>query len=198
MSSPTLSRLFLIFSLLSLSACFLEKPQSPPAHTVIKPSTKDEEDVGAQATQTRGRHHAIIEQLRKSPHLRVNETDAGTILAQMRSGNVFRTSGATINPQFQPTFAHIAATLAAYPWLQVRIIGHTDHIGDPQQNLTLSVYRAQSVRDALVALGVDAYKVTYEGRGDTDPLVSNSTEEGRAVNRRVDFLFTGTPPEQNH
>jgi len=198
MSSPALSRLFLMPLLLSLSACFLEKPQPPPTHTVIKPPTKDEVSAEIQATQTRGQHHALVAQLRKSPHLRVNETEAGAILAQMRSGNVFRISGTTINPQFQPTFEHIAATLTAHPWLKVRIIGHTDNIGDPQQNLTLSVYRAQRVHDALVALGVDANKVTYEGRGDTDPLVSNATEEGRAVNRRVDLLFTGTPPEQTN
>jgi len=194
MPSSKLSRLFPILWLLSLSACFLEKPPRP-AYAVIKPPPPGEAHTGVVATQA---HHAVIEQLRKSPYLRVNETDTGAILAQVRSGNVFGSSGTTINPQFRPTFEHIAATLAAHPWLEVRIIGYTDNIGDPQQNLTLSVYRAQSVRDALVALGVDAHKITYEGRGDTEPLVSNATEEGRAVNRRVDLLFTGEPPEPTH
>jgi len=195
MQLQILSRLLLILALLSLTACPFKKSQPAPMYTVIEPpSTTEIESADQRSAQVRGHYQDVIQQLRKNPYLRVNETDPGTIIAQVRSGNVFRTSGTQVSPQMQPVFEHIAATWAAYPWLDVRVIGHTDNIGAPDQNLQLSVYRAQSVRDALVTLGIDATKISYEGRGDTEPLASNTSAEGRAVNRRIDLLFTGTPP----
>jgi outer membrane protein OmpA-like peptidoglycan-associated protein len=74
---------------------------------------------------------------------------------------------------------------------KVIITGHTDNKGTAAYNKKLSLRRAQSVRDYLVSLGVDPKKLEVRGEGLTKPVADNSTEEGRAQNRRVEIEVTG-------
>lgn len=71
----------------------------------------------------------------------------------------------------------------------VKIIGHTDSQGKETYNLDLSQRRANSVRRYLVGKGVDETRITTEGKGESQPLVGNDTESGRAMNRRVEFII---------
>ena len=71
------------------------------------------------------------------------------------------------------------------------MVGHTDDVGDDDYNLELSLQRAIAVRDFLVNAGVDASKIVTVGAGERMPVASNTTEEGRAENRRVDVLVLG-------
>lgn len=73
----------------------------------------------------------------------------------------------------------------------IEVIGHTDDVGDDEYNLELSEQRAQAVRDYLVETGVDASKIVTVGAGETQPIASNTTDEGRAENRRVEVLVLG-------
>lgn len=73
------------------------------------------------------------------------------------------------------------------------VIGHTDNVGSAEYNLGLSLRRAESVRDYLVATGTEVEKMRVLGRGKGDPLASNDTEEGRATNRRVEVVVVGEP-----
>jgi OOP family OmpA-OmpF porin len=77
----------------------------------------------------------------------------------------------------------------------VEIVGHTDDVGDDAYNMALSVQRAESVRDYLVSKGLDDSKVVITGMGETMPIASNNTEEGRAQNRRVEILMLGRMKE---
>jgi OOP family OmpA-OmpF porin len=70
--------------------------------------------------------------------------------------------------------------------VDIDIIGHTDSIGPAEYNMDLSVRRAESVRDYLVSEGVDAGIIDVSGEGETNPIASNDTAEGRAQNRRVE------------
>ena len=72
------------------------------------------------------------------------------------------------------------------------LVGHTDSQGDDSSNLDLSRRRAKSVYDALVAEGVDASKLRYEGRGEASPIASNATASGRAQNRRTEMVTEGS------
>ena len=74
------------------------------------------------------------------------------------------------------------------PDVDVEIVGYTDDIGTADYNLGLALRRAESVRDYMLAHGIDDRRLSVAGRGMTDPLVSNATPEGRAVNRRVEFF----------
>ena len=73
----------------------------------------------------------------------------------------------------------------------IEIIGHTDDVGEDDYNMELSEQRAASVRDYLVSKGLDSSKVVTTGMGETMPIASNNTPEGRAENRRVEILILG-------
>lgn len=74
--------------------------------------------------------------------------------------------------------------------MHVKIGGYTDNTGDPTTNKSLSEARAKNVMDALVSKGVDASRLDTEGYGDQHPVADNSTEEGRAQNRRIALRVT--------
>jgi outer membrane protein OmpA-like peptidoglycan-associated protein len=78
----------------------------------------------------------------------------------------------------------------------IEVIGHTDDVGDAKENQKLSEQRAKSVRDRLVAQGVDPAKIMTVGVGSSQPIASNQTEEGRAENRRVEVLVLGRLKEK--
>ena len=73
----------------------------------------------------------------------------------------------------------------------IEIIGHTDNVGEENDNMALSKQRAASVRDYLISKGIDASKMVTAGKGETMPIASNDTEEGRSSNRRVQILVLG-------
>jgi OOP family OmpA-OmpF porin len=79
-------------------------------------------------------------------------------------------------------------TLKKNPKMKVEIEGHTDSIGTAEYNLGLSQKRADSVKDHLIAKGIGAERLQTVGKGEADPLVSNELREGRAKNRRVEFV----------
>ena len=71
--------------------------------------------------------------------------------------------------------------------------GHTDNTGSDETNRTLSLARANSVRDYLVTQGVEAERISVVGLGPDQPVASNDTSQGRARNRRVEIILTGDP-----
>jgi outer membrane protein OmpA-like peptidoglycan-associated protein len=90
-----------------------------------------------------------------------------------------------------------AAELLSYA-SYIEIVGHTDNVGEEEDNMVLSQQRAESVRDYLVSKGLDASKVVTAGKGETMPIASNETEEGRAKNRRVQILVLGRITDNVH
>jgi OOP family OmpA-OmpF porin len=71
------------------------------------------------------------------------------------------------------------------------ITGHTDNKGAPDYNMNLSMRRAESVRDYMASIGIDPKKMEIRGEGETKPIADNSTDEGRAKNRRVEVDIYG-------
>ncbi len=103
----------------------------------------------------------------------------------------FQTNSAEILPDSTALVEEIADVIRRNPTLSgVEIQGHTDNTGTPAGNMTLSQSRAESVRDALVRLGIPADKLTARGFGQTRPLRPNLTVAGRSANRRVEFHVT--------
>ena len=97
-------------------------------------------------------------------------------------GIYFDTDKADLKPESAPTLAEMAGFLAAEPGLEVVIVGHTD-------NHSLSHRRAQAVRQALVAdYGIDPARLTAAGAGFLAPVAANTSEAGRALNRRVEMI----------
>lgn len=107
----------------------------------------------------------------------------------------FATNKTYILPQSEAAMEDLATFLLDNPMVDIRIIGHTDSIGSDRANQILSEGRANSVRANLIKRGVDAARIEAEGRGESQPIDTNSTEEGRANNRRVEFTIISTGGE---
>ena len=71
--------------------------------------------------------------------------------------------------------------------INVEIQGHTDNVGDPAYNVNLSQRRADAVMEYMIANGVSSSRLRAKGYGDTRPHVSNASDQGRALNRRVEL-----------
>jgi OmpA-OmpF porin, OOP family len=103
-------------------------------------------------------------------------------------GILFDVDKSTLKPQSMGTINKICALLKKEPSLKFEIDGHTDNSGSSKHNMELSRQRADAVKDELVKLGIDASRLTTRGFGDTRPMDSNDTPEGKANNRRVEFV----------
>ena len=100
----------------------------------------------------------------------------------------FDTGKATMRPESKPIITQIVEMLKGNPGLKVSVEGHTDNVGSPASNKTLSDERAKTVVAAIVAQGVDAKRLSALGHGQDKPIADNKTEEGRAKNRRVELV----------
>lgn len=103
-------------------------------------------------------------------------------------GITFDVGKSTIKPQSMGTINEIFNILKKYPELKFSVEGHTDNTGKSDMNQTLSEDRAKAVMDKLVSLGIDENRLSSKGFGMSKPIDNNSTTEGRAKNRRVEFV----------
>jgi len=102
----------------------------------------------------------------------------------------FDTGKSTLRPDAQPIIAEVNKLLVADPALKLSIEGHTDDTGSAAHNRELATTRARSVLVALTALGIEAARLASSGFGPDKPIADNSTDEGRAKNRRVELVKT--------
>jgi len=102
----------------------------------------------------------------------------------------FNPGSATLRPESQEQLNNIAAILAAYPNVRMTVVGYTDNVGSADQNLQLSRDRANTVVAELIRRGISPDRLVATGYGEQYPIAGNSTEEGRARNRRVSMQVT--------
>ena len=100
----------------------------------------------------------------------------------------FDVNKAIIKPESMGTLNSIVQILKDNPDIKFEIGGHTDSDGDDALNLKLSQARADAVRTQLISMGIDASRLTAKGFGKTKPISDNTTPEGKANNRRVEFV----------
>ncbi|MGE4321718.1 MAG: OmpA family protein [Sphingobium sp.] len=113
--------------------------------------------------------------------------DGDNLVLRMPSGITFAYDRSDVQPQFQPTLNEVASVLAQYPKTYIDVYGHTDSDGADAYNQTLSERRSRAVADYLVGHGVQSARIATRGFGETQPIASNMTEEGKAANRRVEI-----------
>lgn len=101
---------------------------------------------------------------------------------------LFDTGKSTIKTESQPIIDQIYELLNSNASLKISIEGHTDNVGTPESNKTLSISRAKAVLDALVSKGIDRTRMTSTGWGQEKPVADNRTDEGKARNRRVEIV----------
>src|SRR5512137_675174 len=131
-----------------------------------------------------------MEQATRGTGVQVTQTSDNQVKLEVPSDISFDVGRAEIKPNFAPILDKFAQSLNQNPASTVRIIGHTDSSGTDAINNPLSVNRAASTRDYLVAHGVNSQRIAIDGRGSQQPIADNGTEAGRARNRRVE-IFVG-------
>lgn len=102
----------------------------------------------------------------------------------------FETNSARITAKARPNVDDLIQIMQAYPAMNIRVEGHTDNTGSDDINDPLSADRADAVQAALVKAGIEASRITTRERGESKPVASNQTEEGREKNRRIDVVVT--------
>jgi len=118
----------------------------------------------------------------------VESTNAGEKTLQLKNIN-FETGSANLTADSRYELDNLVAAMTAYPNLVIEVAGHTDNVGDPAANLTLSSQRAASVVNYLTNKGISAGRLKPRGYGDTKPVAENDTDENRAKNRRTEFTI---------
>jgi OOP family OmpA-OmpF porin len=103
-------------------------------------------------------------------------------------GPQFDFDKATLKPDGKRLLDEAVRTLKDKPDMNVSVEGHTDSVGSDAYNQKLSERRAKAARDYLVSQGVSASRITVVGWGESKPVASNDTAEGRAENRRVEVI----------
>lgn len=111
------------------------------------------------------------------------------LILNMPSNITFAYNSSAIQSSLRPTLNNVADILMSYPQTIVEIYGHTDSTGSDSYNLDLSDKRAASVANYLSARGV-GQKIITTGLGESQPIASNASEEGRAQNRRVEIKIS--------
>ena len=118
----------------------------------------------------------------------VSPTDNGAaILVNLPNGVTFDTDSTLIKPAFRDTLDRVAQSMVQYPDSLIDVYGHTDSTGSDPYNQTLSENRARAVADYLSSRGVSSQRLRSQGYGETRPVASNNSEEGRSANRRVEI-----------
>jgi adhesin transport system outer membrane protein len=102
----------------------------------------------------------------------------------------FASDSPALTDDIRIVLKHIASQLIAADAFSIEVIGHTDDTASAAHNQKLSQARAQSVANELIRLGVPKERLAVSGRGEYDPIVPNSTEEGKRKNRRIEFKLT--------
>ncbi len=130
-----------------------------------------------------------MERATRGTGVEVSRTADDQLKLHIPSDISFDTGSAAIKPPMRTVLDPFADSLRNDPSALIAIVGHTDSTGSDAINNPLSVGRANSVRDYLVARGVPSTRIQTEGHGEREPVADNATEAGRAKNRRVEIFL---------
>jgi outer membrane protein OmpA-like peptidoglycan-associated protein len=159
--------------------------QAEQARAAQQAAEQSAQQASQQAEQVRERLRQQLNQV-----LQTTETARGLIVNM--SDVLFDFNKYTLKPEAREKLAKVSGILLAYPNLKLQVEGYTDNIGSDAYNQKLSEERADGVRDYLVSQSVPDQNVTAQGYGKSDPIADNSTDKGRAKNRRVELVLSGS------
>ncbi|UAY56565.1 OmpA family protein [Arachidicoccus terrestris] len=123
------------------------------------------------------------------PDAKVQRVEEG-IVVEFNSKVLFGFDQSSLTDASRNTLSNLITILNKYPETNLEVQGHTDNTGAANYNMTLSIKRATAVSDYLKSNGINSSRLTVKGFGETVPKYDNNTEDGRAQNRRVEFLIT--------
>jgi OOP family OmpA-OmpF porin len=160
--------------------------------TLTATQAKDGEQRWVQLASNAGNFYELVSAQKGALEQPVT-TAEGMLSALDREGHValhinFDIGKASVSSDSQDLVAQVSLLLQNHPQLNLSVEGHTDNVGDAKASKGLSEARARAVVALLVSQGVDATRLSASGLGPEHPVADNSTEEGRAKNRRVELV----------
>lgn len=146
------------------------------------------EGVEAQQRTIIIQQEAMQDQLDSQQQAQQENTQKPALLVTMQSQVLFPVGSSALSEAGKQKMKEVAQVLNQYPDSQCYVRGYTSSEGDDKLNFELSQRRAEVIRNELVANGVAASRLTAHGMGSSNPVATNSTEAGRAQNRRVEIV----------
>lgn len=144
-----------------------------------------------QAAQLEGEKAALRAQLLQQFNTILQTRDTARGLIVNMSDVLFATGQHALQPAAREKLAKVAGIVSGHPGLMLAIEGHTDSVGSDESNQLLSERRGSAVRDYLTQQGLASGSVASTGLGETQPVASNDTSDGRQQNRRVELVISG-------
>ena len=138
--------------------------------------------------QARELEMALEDELR-AEYVTLERIDRDTIKLSLSSEASFDVDRSVVKPAFKPALQRVADVMRRYDQTVVHVVGHTDSTGSADHNQALSERRAEAVASNLRSQGVSGSRLYTSGRGENEPRASNSTAEGRRLNRRVELFI---------
>lgn len=121
---------------------------------------------------------------------RISVTNTGnSLVVNMPQDVLFATDSDTVAPDLKAELNGVARNLMTYPNSTIEVIGHTDNTGSAAHNMDLSQRRAGAVAGVLIGAGIQPARIQTIGKGESQPIATNMTPEGRARNRRVEIII---------
>jgi OOP family OmpA-OmpF porin len=154
---------------------FLAKPAPKPAPMAAAPKPMDSDKDG------------VTDNLDQCPNTPMGATVDARGCWTYAAKVLFDINSAEVKSEAYPMLQEAVLIMKKNPDLKVEVDGHTDSTGTAAYNMTLSVKRAEAIKDHFVSRGIDPNRLTTKGFGFTNPAASNDTKEGRAKNRRVEL-----------
>jgi outer membrane protein OmpA-like peptidoglycan-associated protein len=172
-----------------------QRSQADAARREAEESEQRAREAQQQAEQQAQQASQQAEQMREKLKNQLNQvlqtTETARGLIVNMSDVLFDFNKYTLKPEAREKLAKVSGILLAYPNLKLQVEGYTDNIGSDEYNQKLSEERADGVRDYLVSQSVAEAGISAQGYGKTHPIADNSTNSGRAQNRRVELVVSG-------
>ncbi len=130
-----------------------------------------------------------LEKVLASSGINVTRIDDATIKLNLPTAITFATNSSTLSPNIYPSLNAIATIVNKYEKTAIHVLGHADSTGEAAYNMALSQRRAAAAGNYLTSQGVVAGRVAARGYGESHPIASNKTEQGKAQNRRVEIYI---------
>jgi outer membrane protein OmpA-like peptidoglycan-associated protein len=143
-----------------------------------------------QATEQSRAAQEKMTEMQRERQAELDQTPNGMIISLPNSVFRFDFDRADLNPRNRELLSRIAGILLVSKGYGLSVFGYTDDVGTAEYNQQLSLKRANAVKDYLIQAGIDPAIVNVKGYGKTSPLIENTSDEGRAKNRRVEIALT--------
>jgi outer membrane protein OmpA-like peptidoglycan-associated protein len=185
---PWLILILTLIAILALLLIFYKSGETNTESALIEPENNQEEITGQESMNS-----TTISEIKSQIDAGVNTEGKSVNFNEI----LFKKDSDVILPESESYLSEVLGFLNVVPELTLLIVGHTSSEGEESYNHKLSTKRAASVANFLMVNGIEASRLTIDGKGSSQPVASNNDEHGKSLNRRIEFVVTNDGVENN-